>query len=112
MQPIKAPRSNAAHPPPNPVLDAAQAACKRIAPLWPLRDFIAVNPFVGLTDRTFPDACALMRRIAPGGMQMPPAFYREKHAAGEIRDADLEAALDHGRKILTGLWAKELARFD
>jgi uncharacterized protein YbcC (UPF0753/DUF2309 family) len=93
-------------------LEAALAACRRVAPLWPLQDFVAVNPFVGLTDHTFVDACQLLRRVAPGGIQMPRDFYREKYASGAILDADLEAALAQGRKILPAPFAKALARFD
>ena len=100
--------------PANPIaaLEAARAACKRIAPLWPLQHFVAVNPFVGLTERPFVEACELVRRVAPGGMQMPLEFYREKHVAGEILDADLDAALAQGRKVLHGPWAEALAGFD
>lgn len=97
---------------PSAVLEAARNACRRIAPLWPLQNFVAVNPFVGLTDRPFVEACELVRRVAPGGMQMPLAFYGEKYAAGEISDADLETALAQGRQILRGPWAEQLAGFD
>ncbi len=94
------------------ILAAAHAACQRIAPLWPLQNFVAVNPFVGLAERPFIEACELVRRVAPGGMQMPLEFYAEKFSSGEIIDADLEAALAQGRKILRGPWAEALARFD
>jgi uncharacterized protein len=94
------------------VLDAARAACKRIAPLWPLQNFVAVNPFVGLTERPFVEACELIRQVAPGGMQMPLEFYREKYAAGEITDADLDAALAQGRKVLHGQKKEALAQFN
>ena len=87
---------------------AAEAACRRIAPLWPLQNFVAVNPFVGLTDRPFIESCDLVRRVAPGGMQMPLPFYQAKFAAGEITDADLAAALIEGRKTLPGPWANRL----
>jgi uncharacterized protein YbcC (UPF0753/DUF2309 family) len=83
-----------------------------MAPLWPLQNFVAVNPFVGLTERPFLDACELLRRVAPGGMQMPLTFYQEKFAAGEILDADLDAALAQSRKTLPGSWADALAGWD
>ena len=43
---------------------AIDAACSRIAPLWPLRTFVAVNPFLGFADRAFEETCAALRRIA------------------------------------------------
>ncbi len=94
------------------MLDAARAACKRIAPLWPLQDFVAVNPFVGLAERPFIEACELVRRVAPGGMQMSLEFYRQKVASGEINDTDLDAALAHGRKTLKGPMAEAIDGLD
>ncbi|RYD29695.1 MAG: DUF2309 family protein, partial [Verrucomicrobiaceae bacterium] len=97
---------------PVPAIAAAHDACQRIAPLWPLQNFVAVNPFMGFSDRSFIDACVLVRRVAAGGMQMPLAFYEAKFAAGEISEPDLEAALNEGRKTLHGPWAEALAVMD
>ncbi len=113
MKTIEAPPTETHHHPQSAtVIEAAHAACKRIAPLWTLRNFIAVNPFIGLSDKPFIDACELVRKVAPGGMQMPPAFYQEKHAAGEINDADLEAALDFAWKTSQGPRAGKIAKLD
>ena len=68
-------------------------ACRKIAPLWPLKHFVAVNPFLGFTDQTFARTCATMKRVAGADMLMPRAFYREALAAGVIDDAALEEAL-------------------
>ena len=68
-------------------------ACLRIAPLWPLDSFVAVNPFLGLSDLTFDMACARMQRLAKCQMLMPRAFYREALSKKHILDADLETAL-------------------
>jgi uncharacterized protein YbcC (UPF0753/DUF2309 family) len=77
-----------------PGLNAAiAAACKRIAPLWPLKHFVAVNPFLGFSDRTFHATCTTMRRVARIDMLMPRTFYREALAAGVIEEQDLAAAL-------------------
>ncbi len=91
------------------LIEAARSACQRIAPLWPLQSFVAVNPFVGLSELPFVHACDLLRRVAQGGMQMPLAFYRDKYAAGEITDADLQAALTEGGRVLHGRWLDALA---
>jgi uncharacterized protein YbcC (UPF0753/DUF2309 family) len=39
-------------------------ACALVAPLWPLRDFVAVNPFLGLAGQAFGEAAATLRRVA------------------------------------------------
>jgi len=71
---------------------AIAAACNRIAPLWPLKNFVAVNPFLGFAQQTFGATCATLRRVADVDMLMPRAFYREALAQGRIEDQDLEAA--------------------
>ena len=79
----------------SPVIAAAVAgACRKIAPLWPLKHFVAVNPFLGFTDRSFTATCAAMRRVARVDMLMPRAFYRAALADGTIEEADLAAALE------------------
>ena len=55
---------------------ATRAALARIAPLWPLKHFVAVNPFMGLLDRPFAEACDLLRRTAGAA---PPACAAERH---------------------------------
>jgi hypothetical protein len=71
---------------------AAREAARRIAPLWPLRHFVAANPFLGMTGDHFTTATERLGRVAPGGLRMDLAFYREKMFSGEITDHDLEAA--------------------
>jgi uncharacterized protein YbcC (UPF0753/DUF2309 family) len=72
---------------------AIQGACKRIAPLWPLKNFVAVNPFLGFTGRTFHATCTTMRRVARIDMLMPRSFYRQALADGQITERDLQTAL-------------------
>ncbi len=76
------------------VIDAAIArACSKIAPLWPLKNFVAVNPFLGFSDQSFAATCVTLRRVARIDMLMPRSFYRDALAAGIIEDRDLEAGI-------------------
>ncbi len=68
-------------------------ACGRIAPLWPLKSFVAVNPYFGLADQPFWQADATLKRVAGQGLTMPRAFYRKQLESGRITRADLAAAL-------------------
>ena len=68
-------------------------ACERIAPLWPLKHFVAVNPFFGLRDLSFQDASDTLARVAGTSLYMPRAHYREQLAAGRIGREDLEQAI-------------------
>jgi uncharacterized protein YbcC (UPF0753/DUF2309 family) len=75
------------------LLRAIDGACRRIAPLWPLKNFVAVNPFHGFANQTFHATCATLHRVARIRMLMPRAFYRDAYQSGELTDADMQAAL-------------------
>jgi len=68
------------------------AACNRIAPVWPLDRFVAVNPFHGLVEQRFEEAAATLRRIADARMYMPRGWYHDQLEAGRITDDDLREA--------------------
>ena len=72
---------------------AISTACNRIAPLWPLKHFVAVNPFLGFTGQSFEATCATMRRVARTDMLMPRDYHRCALAADALTDRDLTAAL-------------------
>jgi len=69
------------------------AACDRIAPLWPLKHFVAVNPFFGLRDLSFQDASDTLARITGGSLYMPRVYFREQLATGRITHEDIEQAI-------------------
>jgi uncharacterized protein YbcC (UPF0753/DUF2309 family) len=72
---------------------AIEGACQRIAPLWPLKNFVAVNPFYGFTGQSFHATCATLHRVARVNILMSRQFYRDEMDAGAIADQDIEAAL-------------------
>ncbi len=74
---------------------AIDTACQRIAPLWPLKHFVAVNPFLGFSGQSFAATCSTMRRVTGANMLMPRDFYREALASGRIDDTDLAVGLRH-----------------
>ncbi|BAM92367.1 conserved hypothetical protein [Bradyrhizobium oligotrophicum S58] len=69
------------------------SACQRIAPLWPLKQFVAVNPFLGFTGQSFAATAATFERVVRTRMLMPRAFYRQALDDGLIDDAALTQAL-------------------
>lgn len=89
--------------------DAAIAdACARIAPLWPLKTFVAVNPFLGFTGRTFGATCAYFDRVTGKRLVMPRAYFREQLEAGRIEDRDLEAGQAQLERLAPRFRAEEL----
>ncbi|MFW6348110.1 MAG: putative inorganic carbon transporter subunit DabA, partial [Cyclonatronaceae bacterium] len=43
---------------------ALDRACKKIAPLWPLESFVAVNPYLGFTPHSFEQTAAYLSEVA------------------------------------------------
>lgn len=74
-------------------LDHAKKACDRIPPVWPLRNYVAVNPFLGLADRSYEETCHLMSKVTAGGMLMDAAYFARQHADGRISVQDLVDAV-------------------
>lgn len=78
---------------PRDIETAIEAACQRIAPLWPLKHFVAVNPFLGFNGESFEETCAILNRVARVSMLMPRAFYSAAIAEGRIDDDTLDEVL-------------------
>lgn len=73
---------------------AIAEALAHIPPLWPLRHFVAVNPFAHLTDRPFAEACQLLQR-SDGVMPLQTAAdYLALWKQGQIRPEDLALVSD------------------
>ncbi len=68
-------------------------ACRRIPPLWPLQHFVAVNPFLGLTEMAFADASRLLDRVAHRAPLMDAEYYLNQIRKGSINADDIRAAL-------------------
>ncbi len=75
------------------IASAVERAARAVPPLWPLSDFVAVNPFLGLLDRPFEDAGAWLERSAGARTTMTRGFYADAIDAGEITREDLKAAI-------------------
>ncbi len=76
------------------LLTTLRKAAKKIAPVWPLERFVAVNPYLGLTDNRFENVA---RDLAiAGGIQMtlPTAFYLQKMEEGKLSRQDIFEALN------------------
>ncbi len=78
---------------------ALRRAHARVAPLWPLQSFVAVNPFLGLSQERFGQACQTMKRVADANMLMPREHYLALIAEGRITEQDLEEALQASQEL-------------
>jgi uncharacterized protein YbcC (UPF0753/DUF2309 family) len=87
-------RDTFAKPAHAPSIEAAiKNACGKVPPLWPLKHFVGVNPFLGFANLPFEDACAEFKRLFDTDILMPVTFYREALRTGQITEADIASAL-------------------
>ncbi|MFW6217968.1 MAG: putative inorganic carbon transporter subunit DabA [Verrucomicrobiota bacterium] len=100
------------HPAPHPVADETiEEACAKIAPLWPLQHFVAVNPYLGYADKDFAEAARELNRVADANAVPDLATFREVLTKDEaITDADIEGALaDAGDSLRQSLKQSRIA---
>ncbi|MDN3687307.1 YbcC family protein [Cyclobacterium jeungdonense] len=76
------------------LVDTLRKACKKIAPVWPLENFVAVNPYLGLTDQNFETVAQQLATVGGIQMTLPVSFYRNKIKEGKITPKDLKAAFE------------------
>jgi uncharacterized protein YbcC (UPF0753/DUF2309 family) len=75
------------------LLQAAEAAARRVPPAFPLSATVAVNPFLGQTGEDLATASARLARVAGLRLTQPRSHYVAEMKAGGITDDDLAAAL-------------------
>ncbi|MFN7150327.1 MAG: YbcC family protein [Microthrixaceae bacterium] len=73
------------------------AAVRRIAPVWKLEDFVAVNPYLGMVDLGIDDAAALLHRAAGARSTSPIRHRLEQLDGGIITRRDVADALAAAR---------------
>lgn len=88
---------------------------QEIAPSWPLKDMVAVNPFVGLTQHNFLEVRELLRQTSDSEMLLSLEYFQEKFKAGELTEQHLAAALNEctnsEKPIGQGLSVESLKQF-
>ncbi len=86
---------------------AASKAAARIAPLWPLQSFVAVNPLLGMAECNLQEAGHLAARTLGARLTMPRKYYARQIAEGRIKDCDIAQAIAelsrHGRRHVTSV---------
>lgn len=65
-----------------------------VAPVWPLKDYVAVNPYMGFAGREFLEARRYLRTVSDLELFMPVDYYRQQFHGGAIARSDIAAAVD------------------
>jgi hypothetical protein len=90
-------------------------AADAIAPVWPLKTFIACNPLQGFEGLPFEEAVKEGEALFGGRGYRPAHEYRKRYAKGEIAAAAVEAAIQRrlaGTPATFGFADKTLAAED
>ena len=74
------------------VTTAITQACDRIAPTWPLDQFIAVNPYWGWVNQPMPQAAAALEALGGTRLTMPRSWFAAQWQAGHLQRQHLNAA--------------------
>jgi len=64
-----------------------------VPPLWPLADYVAVNPCVGLSDRPLLGAHVMLSNVRDCHLLMPRDYFQTLYEDGRVSAQDLAAAL-------------------
>ncbi|QDT27637.1 hypothetical protein Enr10x_29550 [Gimesia panareensis] len=73
--------------------EALESVHQCIAPVWPLKDYVAVNPYHGITDRSFLNVRKYLQIFSDCETLMPLQHYAAEFKAGKFQLADIETAL-------------------
>jgi uncharacterized protein len=92
--------------------EAAERACARIAPTWPLDRFIAVNPFWSRTDEPLPKVAAELAALSGARLLMTRAWYAEEWRAGRLRADHLREAIAQSGAATTEAHLSALLRIE
>ncbi len=65
-----------------------------VSPVWPLADYVAVNPFLGLVDRDWLAAREFLRSVSACETLPSLGHYRRRWREGGFAAADIDAAID------------------
>lgn len=75
------------------VQQAVQRSLRRVAPVWPLDGFVAVNPFLGIADEGFSVAARRVSLACEARMYMTPEFYVSALDRQRVKPEDVEEAI-------------------
>lgn len=65
-----------------------------VAPVWPLKDYVAVNPYMGFSGKEFLETREYLRTLSNVEMFMPVEYYRQQFHKGVIDRSSISAAVD------------------
>lgn len=80
------------------LVDLLKSLCSRVAPQWPIKDFVAVNPLHGYLSFNLLTAWLETKKVSKAELLMPISFYRAMRRGGELSLEDLRNALSEVKR--------------
>jgi uncharacterized protein len=68
-----------------------------VAPVWPLNDYVAVNPYMGLSGQKFLDAQQTLSSVRDCTLLMPKDYFRSLIEQGRLSQTQIEIAFTQCR---------------
>ena len=63
-----------------------------LSPVWPLNDYVAVNPYLGLADQAFLDAQQTLSSVRDCSLLMPKGYFRSLFEQRRLSQTQIELA--------------------
>ncbi|WP_420577060.1 YbcC family protein [Ekhidna sp.] len=77
------------------IREALKKGTSKVAPLWSLENFVAVNPYLGMSDMKFGKAMGFLQRSGKIQSTLPVGFYLDAIRKGRIIREDIAKALEY-----------------
>ncbi|WP_083904789.1 YbcC family protein [Rhodopirellula sp. SWK7] len=92
------------------VREALKRVSDVIAPVWPLRDYVAVNPYAGLSANSFLEARSLLQSFSDCETLMGIEYYRDAYREGRFTADDIAESIKElaEQQITTSLDAQDI----
>lgn len=75
------------------VRESLRPTVDKMAPLWSLENFVAVNPYLGMAEMSFANAMDFLNKSSHVNATLPIQFYLDALNAGEMLKEDVAEAL-------------------
>ena len=69
-----------------------------LSPVWPLNDYVAVNPYMGLASHKFLDAQQTLSSVRDCSLLMPKDYFRSLNEQGRLSQVHIELAFAQCRE--------------
>lgn len=80
-----------------------------VMPVWPLQDYVAVNPWAGMANDRFLEARRKLREVSDCELLMPLAYYQAEYHRGSFTSEDIEQSLCEWQSQTAGASGASLA---